>query len=138
MSRYFAFISYSHADAATARWLHKSLETYRLPRAVRSAREAGALPERLAPVFLDRAELATSTELGAEIEKALGESENLIVLCSPQAARSRWVNEEIRRFGALGREDRVFCVIVPSDERGAGDGVFFPPALLERRGSEPL
>jgi len=128
VSHYFAFVSYSHADAAVARWLHRALETYRLPRAVRSLRDAGALPERLAPVFLDRAELATSAELGAEIERALAESENMIVLCSPAAARSRWVNEEIRRFCALGRAERVFCVIVPSAE---GDGVVFPPGLSE-------
>ena len=136
MSRYFAFISYSHTDAALARWLHKSLETYRLPRALRSSREADALPERLAPVFLDRAELATSTELGAVIERALDESANLIVVCSPEAARSRWVNEEIRRFYALGRAERVFCVIAPSDETANGR-VAFPPALRERA-AEPL
>ena len=28
---YRAFISYSHADASVARWLHARLETYRLP-----------------------------------------------------------------------------------------------------------
>ena len=30
--RYSAFISYSHADTAVARWLHRALETYRLPK----------------------------------------------------------------------------------------------------------
>ena len=30
--KYWAFISYSHADEEWAKWLHKSLETYRVPR----------------------------------------------------------------------------------------------------------
>ena len=30
--RYKAFISYSHDDEQTARWLHRRLETYRLPK----------------------------------------------------------------------------------------------------------
>ena len=29
---YKAFISYSHADEAWARWLHRALEGYRVPR----------------------------------------------------------------------------------------------------------
>ncbi len=127
MARYFAFISYSHDDAVAARWLHRALETYRIPRALRGLPGSGTLPDRLAPVFLDRAELATSAELTAEIQRALEDSENLIVVCSPAAARSRWVNEEIRRFCALGRHGRLFCVVVA----GEGDGVVFPPALRE-------
>ena len=30
--RYRAFISYSHSDERWAQWLHRALETYRLPR----------------------------------------------------------------------------------------------------------
>ena len=30
--RYCAFLSYGHRDAETARWLHESLEKYRVPR----------------------------------------------------------------------------------------------------------
>ncbi len=31
-SKYWAFISFSHADEEWAKWLHKSLETYRRPK----------------------------------------------------------------------------------------------------------
>lgn len=31
---YWAFISYSHADDAWGRWLHRALESYRIPRAL--------------------------------------------------------------------------------------------------------
>jgi hypothetical protein len=131
MARYFAFISYSHSDAGTARWLHRALESYRLPRAVHREPESVGLRSRLSPVFLDRAELATSAELGAEVQRALEESDNLIVVCSPASARSRWVNEEIRRFRALGRAERIFCVVAPVDAARDQDGVVFPPALAE-------
>lgn len=132
MKQYFAFLSYSHVDSKWARWLHKALETYRLPRALRALPGAESLPERMAPVFLDRAELATSTELAAEVQRALDQSSNLIVLCSPAAVKSRWVNEEIRRFRALGREDRIFCVVL-GDVDTDDPGEFFPPALSEAR-----
>ena len=46
--RYRAFISYSHADARQATWLHRQLEGYRLPSRLRGGSgEHGPLPERL-------------------------------------------------------------------------------------------
>ena len=88
--KYRAFISYSHADEAWARWLHKSLETYRLPkRLVGRDTEFGPVPERLTPVFRDRDELATATSLGETLTRALQQSATQIVICSPAAAKSR-------------------------------------------------
>ncbi len=134
MARYVAFISYSHADAAVARWLHRTLETYRLPRSFRSL-PGGAPRPRLAPVFLDRAELASSAELAGEVQRALEDSDNLVVVCSLAASRSRWVNEEIRQFRALGRGDRIFCVI--GSEVGDDSVIPFPPALSESQAGAP-
>src|SRR5215471_14241860 len=57
--RYRAFISYSHQDRAWADWLHRALETYRVPRRLVGRRtEIGIIPKRIAPVFRDREELA--------------------------------------------------------------------------------
>ena len=132
--RYWAFISYSHADERHAGWLHRAIEHYRLPAAIRErlAPPAGAtsFPARLQPVFRDRDELASSPELGREIESALEASRSLIVLCSPSAARSRWVNEEIRYFQSLGRADRIHCLIVDGEPDG-GERDCFPPTLLQ-------
>jgi len=65
--KYRAFISYSHADEEWAKWLHKSLETYRMPkRLVGRETEFGPVPDRIAPVFRDRDELATATNLGPD------------------------------------------------------------------------
>ncbi|HEX4871094.1 MAG TPA: TIR domain-containing protein [Nevskiaceae bacterium] len=129
-ARYWAFISYSHADEAWARWLHRALERYRVPRHLR-ARGGAGLPARLTPVFRDREELSSAPELAAVIQAALVQSHSLIVIASPRAAASRWVNEEIRSFKRLGRESRIFVLIVDGDpQAGAGAGCL-PPALIE-------
>jgi tetratricopeptide (TPR) repeat protein len=114
--KYRAFISYSHSDERWARWLHRALETYRVPRhLVGRETEFGPVPERLAPVFRDREELATATNLGETLTRALRESAAQVVICSPAAARSRWVNEEILTFKRLGRADRIFCLVVSGE-----------------------
>ncbi len=108
--KYKAFISYSHADEKSARWLHKKLEAFRLPRN-RAILQVGR-KNNLGRVFRDQDELAASSDLGEKISLALGESENLIVICSPHAAQSRWVNEEVSRYQRLGRQHRIFCLVV--------------------------
>ena len=133
--RYWAFISYSHRDEAWSRWLHRCLETFRLPRRI-AGREtrSGKIPARLFPVFRDRDELPGSSELGRNLESALAASEYLVVICSPHAASSRWVDEEVRRFKAMGRADRILALIVDgepnaSDKPELGLAECFPPAL---------
>ena len=56
-------------------------------------------------MFIDRAELPSSTNLAAGVRTALEESAALIVICSVAAAQSRWVNEEVLEFKRLGRAD---------------------------------
>lgn len=129
--RYHAFISYSHADEAWARWLHRAIETYRVPSRLRRTGDA-QIPGRLFPVFRDRDELPSAAELGAVIEKALRESRALIVVCSPRAAGSRWVNEEIRYFKSLGRERQIYALIVDGEPHHADPSLdCFPPALCQ-------
>lgn len=141
--KYWAFISYSHQDEAWAQWLHRVLETYRVPRRLvgRALRDE-TVPRRLFPVFRDRDELPSSHELGAVINRALTESRNLIVICSPRAATSRWVNEEIKAFRALGRSERIFCLIVDGEPNASANpehafAECFAPALREG-GFEPI
>jgi len=119
-ARYFAFISYSHADRRWADWLHRALETWRVPnRLIGQHTAAGAIPRRLYPIFRDREELASATDLGRTVEEALARSANLIVICSPHAAASRWVDAEVRAFQRLGRRERIFCLIVDGEPNSA-------------------
>lgn len=133
--RYRAFITYSHKDEEWAKWLHKALEVYRVPsRLVGLKTLAGVIPRRLAPVFRDRLELPSASDLGRKVNEALEQSANLLVICSPRSAESRYVNEEIRIFKQLGRADRIFCLIVDgepnaSDIAGREIEECFAPAL---------
>jgi tetratricopeptide (TPR) repeat protein len=132
--RYVAFISYSHVDGAIARWLHRGIESYRIPRRLRPRSESAVGRERLTPVFLDREELPTSSDLAETVRTALRQSEFCIVVCSPDAARSRWVNEEIRFFKEMGRNARILCLIAGGEPGAVGKGLApelecLPPAL---------
>ena len=128
--RYRAFISYSHRDARVAGWLHRSLEGYRVPKLLRgSVGEFGTVPDRLQPIFRDREELASAGALGGRLQQALADSDALLVICSPDAACSRWVNEEILAFKRLGRSDRIYCLIVAGEPNAGDASECFPPAL---------
>jgi tetratricopeptide (TPR) repeat protein len=143
--RYAAFISYNHRDRRTAAWLHRALETYRFPKRLQGRPTAiGALGAKLPPIFQDREELAASSDLAASVREALEQAHFLIVICSPDGAQSHWVNEEIRSFTALGRRNRIQCLIVsgePNASRAPGGDPAqecLPQALFEGGGSEPL
>ena len=126
---YRAFISYSHADSNWARWLMWRLENYQVPaRFHGQPSPLGLVGPRIAPVFRDRDELPTTSDLGETIRAGLRESAALIVICSPASAQSRWVREEILQFKRLGGEPRVFAFIVAGEPKhaGAADDCFSP------------
>jgi len=135
--RYWAFISYSSKDRSWARWLHRAIESYGIPaRLVNHPTPTGEpAPKRFTPLFHDRAELPASSDLGAEIEAALRASRYLIVICSPHAARSVWVNKEVETFQRLGHTGRLFAVIVNGEPNVGDERECFPPAL---RAIEPV
>ena len=131
---YRVFISYSHADTKWANWLMKKLEGYRVPARFHGrAAPVGVVGPRLAPVFRDRDELPTTSDLGETIRVALSESATLIVICSPHSAKSRWVQEEIVAFKRLHGERQVFAFIVAGEPKheGAADDCFSPALRRE-------
>lgn len=111
---YRAFISYSHADSRFAARLHAGLEL--------SRDAAGA---RLAPIFIDRAELAAGPDLSAQVRTALAGSDALIVIASPAARSSRWVGQEIALFRQLHPSRPVLAALAEGDPETA-----FPDALV--------
>jgi len=133
--KYKAFISYSHRDEKWGQWLHRGIERYRVPKAI-IGRDTlyGPVPKRLFPVFRDREELPTAADLSEVISKGLRDSSHLIVICSPRAAKSQWVNEEVRTFKKLGKQNRIVCLIVDGEPNALnkpelGLEECFPPAL---------
>ena len=72
---------------------------------------------RIAPVFRDRDELPTTNDLGEAVRAALRDSATLVVICSPAAARSPWVREEIIARPKLhGRVRLVFISLDPAHD----------------------
>ena len=119
---YYVFISYKSEDVEWAIWLQHELEHYHLPASFNGRTD---IRQELRPVFRDIDELSAGN-LPKQIRQALKNSQNLIVVCSPQAATSPWVNQEIKTFISLGRTNRIFPFIVDGDSPKE----FFPPALL--------
>ncbi|MEP7209671.1 MAG: TIR domain-containing protein [Alphaproteobacteria bacterium] len=147
--RYAAFISYSSRDAAFAKRLHRALERYGIPSALGKfdLLGSGAKKNRICPVFRDREELSAG-DLGELIQANLKASGALIVVCSPSAAASPWVQNEIEHFIGLGRRERIFAIIANTaplrDAAGAdATAASFPPAfrgdaLVDPDALEPL
>lgn len=124
-----AFISYSHADTKIARKIHRKLETYRLPAHLRQ--DGDQLNGRLGKIFRDREDLPAAQNLSDAVKAALAQSENLLVLCSPDARVSPWVAQEIELFRSLHPDRPILAAVLRGEPADA-----FPPLLLE--GTEPL
>ncbi len=126
--KYRAFISYSSHDRRAATWLHRALEGYRVPAPlVGVIGRNGPIQKQIFPVFRDRDELASSSNLSESIREALAQSACLIVVCSPAAAKSSWVNQEILEFKRLGRADHIYALIV--DGQPGSESECMPAAL---------
>ncbi len=132
---YSAFISYSRADRAVARSLQAKLEGYVLPQALRLVGPSKRRnPRPLRPVFRDEDELVPGQDLPERIRTGLMGAGYLVVLCSPQAARSEWVEREILDFAALGKTANILSVVVAGEpfasERGLDPSLECLPAAL--------
>lgn len=133
---YYAFISYQRKDEKWADRLRDKLEHYRLPSNVR--KQNASLPKEIRPIFRDTLELAGGV-LAKEIEAALQNSKFLIVICSPNSAKSPWVNKEIQTFIDLGREDCIIPFIIDGTPFSDNEETeCFPPALRSLKGEKEL
>ena len=127
--KYRGFISYSHADTKWAKWLHGRLESFRIDQDLIGRKTAlGAVPSSMRPVFRDRDEFTAGHSLTEQTLEALSNSAAVVVICSPAAAKSRYVNEEIRLFKSRHPERPVIPLIVDGEP---GDPIreCFPDAL---------
>ncbi len=140
---YWCFISYRHSDNKQpgrqwATWLHQAIETYEVPAdLVGTVNERGdTIPARIFPVFRDEEELPADADLASPIYTALDRSRFLVVLCSPRAALSPYVSNEIAYFKKIGRGGRILAAILDGEpnatDHPAKAGIAkecFPPAL---------
>ena len=127
--KYRAFLSHSHRDKAWCEWLYGALDQTRIDAdLVGRATMAGPVPRDLRPICRGNDDLTAGPSLKERALAALDELQFLIVICSPNAAKSRHVNEEIRHFKSLGRSTHVIAVIVDGVP-GDAEHECFPPAL---------
>jgi WD40 repeat protein len=132
---YYAFISYSHKDEEWAKWLQHEFEHYHLPTMPNDFTD---VPDKFRPIFRDVDELSGG-ELKPQITHALETSAYLVVICSPNSAKSDYVDGEIREFIEIGKKDGVnnICNIFPFIIEGVPhskndpDKECFPKALRE-------
>jgi tetratricopeptide (TPR) repeat protein len=124
-AKFKAFLSYSRKDEDAVRHLHRRLESYEIPRALRVDGQA-----RLGRFFRDKDELGAASELSAELHDKIAAAEWLIICCSPHSAASQWVNTEIEGFIATHGHNRVLAVILDGEPHDV-----FPAVLRDR---EPL
>src|ERR1700726_1099974 len=115
--RYRAFISYSHAaDRQLAPALQSSLQRFARPfyklRALR--------------IFRDKSSLELTPALWPLIRQALADSAFFVLIASPEAGRSRWVQDEVEAWLAdhQGRAERFLVLLTDGKierDRDAGD-----------------
>src|SRR5918996_1364322 len=84
---YDVFVSYSRMDGLFVERLVRRLESFAPPKAL-------GLPTHRLKVFVDTEDLYGSEYYGS-IERALRSATKLIVVCSPHARASAYVNDEI-------------------------------------------
>lgn len=113
---YDAFISYSHAaDGLLAPRLQSALQRFAKPWWQR----------RVLRLFVDESSLSANPHLWRSITDALDASRWFVLLLSPDAASSGWVNQEIERADLPGLEPAAVFGPFPSRITGiapSGDG----------------
>jgi WD40 repeat protein len=123
-----AFISYSRKDRAFAVSLQKALAGYRPPKEL-------PVPQRHLDVFRDEDDF-TGAEYYESLSIHLGDAAKLIVLCSPAARASAFVDDEIRRFVQAKGPQHIIALLVagiPNNEAAPGQEALmaFPQALCD-------
>lgn len=136
MAVYDAFISYSHAkDKAIAAALQSVIQKLGKPWYQRRALR----------VFRDDTSLSATPSLWPSIEQALAGSRFLVLLASPEAAGSQWVNKEVAYWLEHKSADTLLIALTDGDldwDNTVGDfarreRMPLPPALAGRFSTEP-
>ncbi|MGO9354522.1 MAG: toll/interleukin-1 receptor domain-containing protein [Mycobacterium sp.] len=98
---YDAFLSYSHQDGAVAAGIQKGLH--------RIGRRVGRL--NALRVFRDSTDLAANPDLWGKVTDAMDRSRYLIVVLSPRAAASEWVDREVAYWLKRRGPDQMLIVL---------------------------
>ena len=102
----FAFISYSRKDVEVAKYLQDRIEKYVYQKDYVSECNRPEDENRVRPIFLDLTDLSAQVrDFSTELKENLEASRYLIVICSPNSAKSPFVRTEIEHFLATHNND---------------------------------
>jgi hypothetical protein len=139
--KYAAFISYCHsnpADLKFAAWFQRALENYRTPRGlVNTSGLFGPVKRGIGQVFRDVQDLSATPDLASALRNAIDVSAALIVICSPEAAASPWINREISYF-KQAHPDRPILAVILRGTRNSRDEPFPEPLRQHFDGVGPF
>ena len=125
--KYFAFISYNSKDTDWGKKLQKKLEHYKLPATLCS--EHGWQRKPIRPVFFAPTDIQPGG-LSNELQERLKAAQHLIVICSPNSAKSEWVGREIEFFYNLGRANNIhFFIVEGTPHSGNPETECFNPVI---------
>lgn len=124
------FLSYSRKDEEFARKLEEALENYRLPKDVKTR----IISKERLNVFRDKRDLVpTDGDYWKTIEGYLNKSANLVVICSPYARQSKYIDHEIKAFLQSHNPEEIIPLLLsgkPNNEPKANPEEYaFPDAL---------
>jgi hypothetical protein len=133
---YRAFLSYSHLDEPWGNSLYRALAKYQIA-ADKIGRETaiGRVPMTLGPIYRDSDRHGVDGSPNGQTLAELDASLFLIVVCSPNAARSNYLNEEIRHFRATRGAGNLIGMVIDG-ERDDPVREFRPAALRLEAGSD--
>lgn len=114
--KYFAFISYNSKDTKWGMRLQRKLEGYGMPSTL--CKEKGWERKPIKPIFFAPTDIQPN-ELREELKGRLAASQHLIVICSPNSAKSEWVGWEMEYFSRIGRKDNIHLFIVEGEPHSA-------------------
>ncbi|MEJ2887745.1 toll/interleukin-1 receptor domain-containing protein [Actinomycetospora aeridis] len=100
---YDAFISYTHStDADVVDDFQRQLELYGRP---------WYSPRAAVRIFRDRTGLPSGAKFAQRLHEAMAASSWLVLIASPYAAISEWVDKEVRWWLDMGRQDQLLIVL---------------------------
>lgn len=130
--KYKAFLSHSSEDKKIAEQFHEALEEYKLSQELKRLEKKNVFlyildflvdvnPKKFkGKIWFDKKEFRKESrpDLKATITEELCKSEYLIVLCSPNARQSEWVDFEIETFCSFGRSKKIIAILIEGQPAG--------------------
>ena len=133
---YSAFISYSSKDEKVAKALWKKLERYRLPAVLQKQYED--IPEKM-HIFLDQGDIVPGDTVENALSRELADSKKLIVICSPNSAKSPYVELEVKNFLSLGHSPNdIIPYIIEGEVKRESLNNCYVPSLFGQTDKETI